>query len=224
MSSQIIASDFQPPALEVSAGLLRQYAKIRKEEPPEILRNYHHEEPVAAALYPAARAASVLIGFTDDDSPRLLLTRRPESISAPGQICFPGGLREATDGDPIATALRETEEELGIPRDAIETLAVLGRYFSHSGHEISPVLALLRPSLDLHPNPAEVQEVLEIPAQAIFNPDAYRLVRHDPAQPLAHYHLAYGNTSITGPTVCLLMHLYEELTAYVKNRENPGTP
>ncbi len=207
---------FAPPPIRVDAQTLRDYFKEVGRESETILRNYHHENPVSPERHGEARRAAVLIGLTDDTTPRLLLTRRPKSISAPGQLCFPGGTHDRGDRGPIETALRETREETGIATDAVEPLGVLGRYYSHSGHEITPVVALLRTPYELAPNPAEVDEVLHLPADLAFHPDSYRLVRYAPEHPRAHYFLSTGSSSVTGPTVCLVMHLYERLAAFLE--------
>lgn len=207
---------FSPPAIEVDGGTLRRYFAAVGPESDVLIRNYHHEEPVAPSLYGTARAASVLIPLTDDATPQLLMTRRQHSISAPGQICFPGGTRESCDPDPTATALRETCEEIGIAPEAIEPLGILGRYYSHSGHEITPVVALLHPPYDLRPDPSEVDEVVYLDGHDAFRPESYRLVQHDPDRARAHYHVSAGPSPITGPTVCVLMHLYECLAEFLE--------
>ena len=192
---------------------LRAYFAATGFSSDALLRNYHHEEKVSPDLHGVARPASVLLGIVDDASPRIVLTRRQESISAPGQICFPGGTRDFEDEDSLATALRETHEELGVDPARIEVLGTLGRYYSHSGHVITPVVALLRAPLTVRPNPAEVQEVLYLPLEDALRPDSYALMQHDQEDPLAHYHLVFSGGSVTGPTVCILMHLYEVLAA-----------
>lgn len=212
---------FSPPAIHVDAGMLRRYFETVGPESDVLIRNYHHEEPVAPSRYGAARAASVLIPLTVAATPQLLMTRRQHSISAPGQICFPGGTRESSDADPIATALRETREEIGIAADAIEPLGILGRYYSHSGHQITPVVGLLHPPYDLRPDPSEVDEVVYLDAHDAFRPESYRLVRHDPDHPRAHYHVSAGPSPITGPTVCVLMYLYECLAGFLEREPTP---
>ncbi len=205
---------FRPPRLDVAPATLRRYFEAVGGHSDALVRNYHHEEPVEPSRHAEARPASVLMAIVDDPRPRFLMTRRHESISAPGQICFPGGTREAGDRDAVDTAIRETFEETGVAREAIEPLGVLGRYYSHSGHEITPVVGLLHPPFTLTPQPEEVDEIVYLTAAGAFHPDSYGLVQHAPDHPRAHYFLQAGEARITGPTVCLLMHLYECLAAF----------
>ena len=214
-AARMTDSTFAPPPLEVTVADLRALFHRSPPDPAQLLPNLHHEDPVAPERHRDAKPAAVLIGCVDDDAPRLLLTRRHESISAPRQICFPGGTRDFGDADAIATALRETHEEVGLPATSVEPLGILGRYYSHSGHAIEPVVAVVRPPFDLRPRPQEVAEILYLPFADAFRPDAYRLVQHDPDHPRAHWFVSDGQASITGPTVCLLMHLYEALAAYL---------
>lgn len=209
---------FQPPSLRVDATALRRYFAATAPHPDVILRNYHHEEPVAVERHADARLAAVLLPFVDDASPRFLMTRRHESISAPGHICFPGGTHDTDDEHAIATALRETREETGLAPDRIELLGTLGRYYSHSGHEIVPVVGLVHPPYELEPNPREVDEILYLPTEAAFRPHSYELRQHDPDHPRAHYFVALEGGAITGPTVCILMHLYERLAGFLTSR------
>lgn len=209
-------SEFAPPALTVGAGTLRDYFASVGRVSNDLLRNYHREEPVDPNRHAEARPASVLMGLIDDETPRFLMTRRHESISAPGQVCFPGGTRDPGDRDVVHTALRETAEETGVASTAIEPLGILGRYYSHSGHEITPVVALLHPPFTLEPHPGEVDEIVYLSARDAFHPSTYQLVQHDPDHPRAHYFAGTDEARITGPTVCLLMHLYECLEEFAR--------
>lgn len=216
-------SEFDPPALRVEPDTLRSYFRAVGTQSSDLLRNYHREDPVHPSRHGSARPASVLMGLIVEATPRFLMTRRHESISAPGQICFPGGTRDPEDTDAIATALREMHEETGVEPQAIEPLGVLGRYYSHSGHEITPVVALLHPPFELAPHPGEVEEIVYLAARDAFRPTTYELVQYDRAHPRAHYFAHADGSRITGPTVCLLMHLYECLAAHAEETA-PGPP
>lgn len=114
---------------------------------------------------PEGVPAAVVLPLLDDPEPALLFTRRTEDLRHHrGEVSFPGGARHDEDADLLATALRETEEELGIP-DAI--CDVVGRLApmqaAVSGYAVVPYVALLRERPELRPNPLEVAEVLELP-------------------------------------------------------------
>jgi 8-oxo-dGTP pyrophosphatase MutT (NUDIX family) len=91
-------------------------------------------------------------------------TRRPETLRKhPGQISFPGGGRDESDLTLLHTALRETEEELGIPREAVRVLGMLGGVPVPTGYYVTPFVGAVSGSLVLKPSAAEIAEVLEVP-------------------------------------------------------------
>jgi 8-oxo-dGTP pyrophosphatase MutT (NUDIX family) len=110
-----------------------------------------------------ARAA-VLMGLSDHDGePHFVLTRRTFQVAThKGQISFPGGVRDG--GESLeATALRETEEELGIKADYVELVGPFHEYLSSTLFLVTPYVAFLQPGYTLSPNPVEVAEVLQVP-------------------------------------------------------------
>ncbi len=100
---------------------------------------------------------------------QILLMKRPERESDPysGQVCFPGGALENEDGDMLDCALRESAEELGIPRDAVEIIAELDWQQTGFQHAVKPYVGWIESPLELKPNPAEVDKVLYLPARRI---------------------------------------------------------
>jgi 8-oxo-dGTP pyrophosphatase MutT (NUDIX family) len=91
-------------------------------------------------------------------------TRRPETLRKhPGQISFPGGSRDEGDLTLLHTALRETEEELGIPRDAVRVLGQLGGVPVPTGYYVTPFVGAVSGTQVLAPSAAEIAEVLEVP-------------------------------------------------------------
>lgn len=115
----------------------------------------------ARALKPAA----VLFGVIDrPGGATVLLTRRTEALrSHSGQVAFPGGRIDDDDDGPVAAALREAEEEIGLARSAAEIVGRLPDYITGSGYRIAPVLAVIDPAMRLTINPHEVAEVFETP-------------------------------------------------------------
>lgn len=120
------------------------------------------------------RPAAVLLLLTPlaDGEVALLFTRRTLTVAHhKGQICFPGGRRDAADASVMQTALRETEEEIGVPPTEIVILGQLTPlYVRASDHLIHPVVGWIPRLPALSPNPAEVAQVLLFPVRALLDP------------------------------------------------------
>lgn len=115
--------------------------------------------------------AAVLIPIVMRPTPTVLLTQRTKNLTQhAGQIAFPGGKTEASDASPIATALRETQEEIGLESSYIEVLGRLAIYATGTMFRITPVVALVQPDFTLAPNQNEVAEVFEVPLAFLMNP------------------------------------------------------
>ena len=100
------------------------------------------------ALAPAA----VLVAITDRPEPGLILTQRSERLRKhAGQVAFPGGRVDPGDADEIAGALREAEEEIGLPPHLAQVIGTSDRYHTFTGFDIIPVLAVIPPDLPLQP-------------------------------------------------------------------------
>ncbi|BDH45492.1 putative Nudix hydrolase NudL [Salmonella enterica subsp. enterica serovar Choleraesuis] len=118
--------------------------------------------PVVSALN--ARHAAVLIPIIRRPQPGLLLTQRSTHLRKhAGQVAFPGGAWDDTDGSLIATALREAQEEVAIPPDCVEVVGVLPPVDSITGFRVTPVVGLVPPDLHYHASEDEVASVFEMP-------------------------------------------------------------
>jgi 8-oxo-dGTP pyrophosphatase MutT (NUDIX family) len=105
----------------------------------------------------------------------LLLTQRTAHLDDhAGQISFPGGRVEAGDASREETALRETEEEIGLPRAAVAVLGRLSNYEIPSGFRITPVVGWIEPPLTLKPDPFEVAEIFEAPLEHFLDAGRYQ--------------------------------------------------
>ena len=132
-----------------------------------------------AAMPATLQAAAVLVPIIDRPAgPALLLTTRAGHLRQhAGQIGFPGGRIEASDGDVLGAALRETHEEVGIAPEYVEPLGFLPDQVVLTGFRITPVVALLRPGYSLRVDRAEVAEVFELPLEFLSRAENFRPTR-----------------------------------------------
>lgn len=156
---------------------------------------------------PGLRKAAVLILLYPKESElHVLLTRRTEDVEHhKGQISFPGGSMDDEDADLIATALRESEEEVGLPKDALRILGMFDEYETPSGFAITPVVAYADVLPPLNHNTMEVAEILEVPLSVFL--DA-RNERVEKRKRLGHlidvYFYRFGVHEIWGATAAIL--------------------
>lgn len=134
-------------------------------------RHFESEDESHLTSERVYRKAAVLIPITDRAEPGVILTQRPPWLrSHAGQVAFPGGKIDPEDENPIAAALREAEEELALPRDAVTVLGETDVYTSGSGYHITPVVGIIAPDLPLIANPQEVEDWFEVPLHFVINP------------------------------------------------------
>lgn len=183
---------------------------------PETVRGDHDLNPdyYEAGLPESLREAAVLVPLVDRaEGLTVIFTQRTAHLSAhAGQISFPGGRREPTDAAPEDTALRETEEEIGLPRGRIEILGRLDTYVTRTGFRVTPVVGLVRPPFDLDPDPTEVQEVFEVPLSFILDPaNPQRHSREFLGRERYFYAFPYEHRYIWGATAGMLVNLRDVL-------------
>jgi 8-oxo-dGTP pyrophosphatase MutT (NUDIX family) len=119
--------------------------------------------------------AAVLVPIVMRVEPTVLLTLRTTHLSThSGQIAFPGGRVDESDADVVAAALREAHEEVGLAPEFIEVLGQLPVYVTGSAFHVTPVVALVSPGFELHPNAFEVADVFEVPLHFLMNPAHHR--------------------------------------------------
>ena len=158
--------------------------------------------------------AAVLVPLVEREGGlSVLLTRRTEHLhDHPGQIAFPGGRTEETDASPIMTALRETEEEIGLARKHVDVLGPLPRYHTGTGFQVTPVVALVNTPFDLKPDPFEVAEVFEVPFVFFLDPANHQ--RHSleiRGGMREFWAMPFGDYFIWGATAGMLVSLYRFL-------------
>jgi 8-oxo-dGTP pyrophosphatase MutT (NUDIX family) len=176
------------------------------------IRNPHPEKPVTEEVKSKARSSAVLIAVTESKEPKLLVTKRHHGIRFAGHICFPGGITDEGDASTVATALRETWEEIHLDSSEVEVLGELGEYYTQAGFRINPVVGLVKPGFSVLANPDEVEEIYEVSLRKVLCADSYSLTWHSSSR--GHFSFQEGDVRIAGPTVSLLIGLYEELLRF----------
>jgi 8-oxo-dGTP pyrophosphatase MutT (NUDIX family) len=157
-----------------------------------------HETTVAAAV--------LLPLVCENGLCRVILTRRTDHLHHhPGQISFPGGRIEATDADTVAAALRETEEEIGLPTDTVHVLGHLPAYDTTTGFTVYPVVGFIDPLPLLTPDPFEVAEILHWPLSLFLNLNRYeqKTLTHE-GQKRQYHALTHDGHTVWGATAGIL--------------------
>jgi 8-oxo-dGTP pyrophosphatase MutT (NUDIX family) len=175
----------------------------------------HRENPVhAPSPSDDLTAAAVLVPLVRrEDGLTVLLTQRTDHLdNHPGQISFPGGRIEDHDPTPEAAALRETEEEVGVPVAAVETIGRLDDYVTGTGFTVVPVVGLVHPPFTVRPDPFEVADVFEVPLAFLMNPDNHlRHLRRKNGHEWRFYAMPFENRFIWGATAGMMRNFYEIL-------------
>lgn len=157
--------------------------------------------------------AAVLVGFREGVQPRLVLTVRTDSLQAhAGQVAFPGGRSDPGDGDALATALRESEEEIGLDRTLVTPLGYLDRFETISGFCVTPVVAKIAAEAQLYPAPDEVAEVFEVPLAFLLEPAnlrRYTMEFRGHQRPMVEF--IHGGHRIWGATAAMLYNLLQRM-------------
>ncbi len=143
----------------------------------------------------------------------VLFTQRTAHLNDhAGQVSFPGGRCEPTDPSPVFTALRETEEEIGLDPARVEVLGLLPEYRTGTGFTVTPVVGLVRPPFDLNPDSFEVAEIFETPLDFLLDPANHQRHSMEIGGVVRHYYaMPYEGYFIWGATAGMLVSLYRLL-------------
>lgn len=159
--------------------------------------------------------ASVLLGIVLRESgPSVLLTQRTAHLKDhAGQISLPGGRVEPQDASPAETALRETQEEIGLSSTHIEIVGYLPEYRTSTGFRVTPVVAVVTPPFELSPDPFEVAEIFEVPLSFLLDSANHQQHTAYHRGKLRHYTaMPYGEHFIWGVTAGIIISLTEALS------------
>jgi 8-oxo-dGTP pyrophosphatase MutT (NUDIX family) len=172
----------------------------------------------AIALPPGRvlRPAGVLVAvWLDEGASRLILTKRSSHLKHhPGQIAFAGGKVDEGDEGPVGAALREAEEEIGLPREQVEVLGCLPPHETVTGFAVTPVLALVRGEVTFRPEAGEVDEAFTVPLSHVLDVTRYHIERRRwRGEWRRYYAVAYGPYYIWGATARILRGLADRVGA-----------
>ena len=183
----------------------------------------------AAAIEPAVlnawfkmpfRPAAVFIGLTERQGElQLMLTERTHTVrDHPGQVAFPGGVAEECDTDLVSTALRESEEEVGLRADQTTVVGYLAAQPIITGYAVLPVVGFYDPDFQAQVDPREVAGVFEVPLMFLLN-NANRLPveRERAGITLKMYEFHYDGHRIWGATALMIGQLIAKLRGETDN-------
>jgi 8-oxo-dGTP pyrophosphatase MutT (NUDIX family) len=178
------------------------------------IRGDHDLNPGMTPPSTELRPAAVLVPLIDHaHGMSVLLTQRTAHLTAhAGQISFPGGRVEEADADTVAAALRETEEEVGLPRDRVSVIGRLDTYVTGTGFEITPIVGIVDPPVPIAIDPFEVAEAFEVPLAFILDRRNHqRIEREVGAHNRSYFVLPFEGRNIWGATAGILVNLAEVL-------------
>lgn len=180
---------------------------------PPTGQGWNHADMVELLGDTPRRPAAVLVGVREGVQPRIVLTVRTNDLpSHAGQVAFPGGRSEPDDADAIDTALRESEEEVGLERRLVTPLGFLDRFETVSGYNITPVVARIDPSARLYPEPGEVAEVFEVPLAFFLDPANLRRYTMDfRGHRREMVEFVHGGHRIWGATAAMVFNLLQRM-------------
>jgi len=191
------------------ATALRDALEAGRHRTPELLAGDVLEEESEGTISPAA----VLVAVVDRPDPTVILTLRPETMRKHGgQVSFPGGRIDPGDAGPVEAALREAQEEIGLPPDRIEIVGIADPYRTITGFEVTPVIGIVPPGIALVPHPGEVAAVFEAPLRFLLDP-AHQLVRTAEwrGRERHYYEIEYEGFRIWGATAAMIVNLSRRL-------------
>lgn len=157
--------------------------------------------------------SAVLIAITDRPEPGIILTQRSEHLRKhAGQVAFPGGRVDPEDASIVAAALREAQEEIGLPPALVDVIGETDPFRTHTGFSIVPVVAVIPPDLPFVPAPDEVSAIFEVPLAYALDPARRSVVVTEFEGRLRNYHeIFWKDRHIWGVTAAMLVNLSHRL-------------
>lgn len=161
----------------------------------------------------ARRKAAVLMAVTDGPRPGIILTERPKTMAShPGQVAFPGGRIDPTDKDALDAALREAEEEVGLPRHLVDIVGPVDEFRTGSGYDITPILAVVPHDPPLVRNTYEVDEIFITPLDFLLDPaNHHQQTVHWEGAARTYTEMFWEGHRIWGVTAAIIVNLSRRL-------------
>ena len=172
---------------------------------PEIFKSLRPRELTpAAVLVPLVERAGELF---------VLLTQRAEHLKHhPGQISFPGGRIEEADSGVRDAALREAEEEVGLPADRIDVVGYLDNYFTITGYSVTPVVGFYESAVSLDLDETEVADAFEVPLSYLFDPaNHHRKMKEIYGHRIPYFEIPWQERIIWGATASMIICFYRTI-------------
>lgn len=195
-------------------GLRERLHEAAAEDPPWLLSGDEVRPPEASTRL---RPAGVLVALIErPGGPWIVLTQRAAHLSAhAGQISLPGGQMEPDDVNPVATALRESDEEIGLAPDRVDVVGSLRAYDTVTGFRIYPAVGWINePPPAWRADPAEVAEIFEVPLEFVLDPANYRRDSYLRDGVRRYFYvLPWANRYIWGATAGMLVNFARTLAA-----------
>jgi 8-oxo-dGTP pyrophosphatase MutT (NUDIX family) len=164
---------------------------------------------------PLIRAAVLVPIIEDKNTLSILLTKRTDHLeNHPGQISFPGGRLEEYDSSPIAGALRETEEEIGLSRHKVEIIGYLDDYVTGTGFKITPIIGWIKTPITFQIDDYEVAELIQLPLEFLLMRENHNKTAQQSFEGFTYesHDLNFQKQHIWGATAGILMNLFEILS------------
>jgi 8-oxo-dGTP pyrophosphatase MutT (NUDIX family) len=182
-------------------------------EAPPAPPGWNHDQLVDLIGAAPRAEAAVLMAIRGGSEPRVVFTlRRDDLVRHAGQVSFPGGRVDRDDCDVIATALRESREEIALAPDSAAPLGYLDRLETVSGFSVTPVVARLAADAVLAPQPGEVARLFEVPLAFLLDPGNLRQVDyHSPRGTRKVFEYAGVEPRIWGATAAILVNLLRRM-------------
>jgi 8-oxo-dGTP pyrophosphatase MutT (NUDIX family) len=190
--------------------------------PPELLKRALAKHVVQRADGTGMMPSAVMILFYPKDGEYcILLNKRSEQVEHhKGEISFPGGARDPEDRDGLETALRETEEEMGIKRSDITVIGEMDEVATRSNFRVQVFTGTIKYPYEFSPSAIEIAEVLEFPVSALIDPVNHRTeTRWDDGQPVTTYSYVHEEHVVFGATARILQSCVDIFDGNLESEE-----